>query len=82
MSERVLSKPVSDDMQKVLTHLAAIPDAKREKAIAIQTAALGQHGTGPAKPLGMWHGGCYYIEAEDGEIYGKGRRWHLYACVA
>ena len=61
---------VSDDLQKVLSHLAGdVPDEKKSEVSAL----LKDHNISATYKRCMWYAGCYYCEDEDGN-------WDLIWC--
>ena len=74
-------RAVSKDLAKLLDQISGIPRGKEERAGILQKRALAGSGTGPADPLGMWWGGCYYTRSSRGRK-GRSGTWKLQYCVA
>jgi hypothetical protein len=73
---------VSDDLARILDHIAGIPDGKLQRASTIQAEAHGSGGITARPMVGQWVGGCYYVMDEAGPVHTKRGNWRLVACVA
>jgi hypothetical protein len=73
---------VSDELARMLDHIAGIPNGQLQRALAIQAEAHGGGGVTARPMVGQWVGGCYYVMDDNGSVHGTRGNWRLVACVA